>query len=882
MFRRASNNAMTENLDKNSGLSRFSRSLSLRQARAAVFTALVLGIAFSALQIGADLRNEQQKSETAFAQSLMAFEDSAFQAAYGLDEILARTVVQGLFQQAAIFEAKIVDNFGQNMAIAERPQRQGALKWLADGIFGKTRTYAIELRQKQSGFHAGDLSIRVDNYVIAETFFQRSGLILLFGLLRNLILAVILAALFHKMLTKPLRLMADRIKASSGDVETPPSHESDELGDMINAHNELLHQRADAERRFRDFAEIAADWFWELDDQLRFTFVSKNISMIGSKPEFFIGRSSEEIVAGSEVEAAWAEEINTLKQHLPLRNSAKPSVINPERWVQSDGEPLFDSDGRFTGYRGTTVDITERKLAQEALAQSNERYQALAEGSIQGVYVHKNFIPLYANEALVRIFGLESVDHFLGTESVLDLVHEDDVALIKERARKRYAGEYIPQIIEYRGVRADGATIWLQSSGQAIQWDGEDAILIMLIDVTKRRHLEAQIRHAQKMEAVGQLTGGIAHDFNNILGIIMGNLQLLQRQGEDDPELMNYAETALESVRRGAEITKKLLGFSRHAPGTHQVVAANEFITGLEGLIAKSLTASISVETHLADEAWPVEIDVSDFENAILNLSLNARDAMPEGGKLRIETANTALEDAFFGPESSAKPGPFVMISVSDNGTGMSAEVREKIFEPFFTTKRFGQGSGLGLSMVYGFVERSGGHINVQSEVGEGTTFQIYLPRAKTAVPEDGMAVEEPLDLPGGSETILVVDDEDGLLQVAMAYLEDLGYVTLGAHDGQEALNILQGRNDIDLLFTDVIMPGDLDGYQTALAARKRNPSLDVLLTSGFTKSRDHQECINDNNEAEYFENLMQNILTKPYKRQELALAIRQTLEGKD
>ena len=286
--------------------------------------------------------------------------------------------------------------------------------------------------------------------------------------------------------------------------------------------------------------------------------------------------------------------------------------------------------------------------------------------------------------------------------------------------------------------------------------------------------------------------------------------------------------------------------------------------------------ASITVETHLADELWPVEIDPGDLEDAILNLSLNARDAMPEGGTLVIETANKVLDENYVERNPSAIAGEFMTISVSDTGTGMTAEVREKLFEPFFTTKKFGKGSGLGLSMVYGFVERSGGHAKVYSAVGEGTTFRIYLPRAHGEASEVEAAPDCQVELPRGGETILIVDDEESLRDVAVLYLEDLGYKALTASNGKQALNVLKDNRDIDLLFCDIIMPGDLDGYQVALTANEIRPTLKALLTSGFTNKREAPA----NGEVGYLTGLTSDLLSKPYDRAKLAFAVRHVLDA--
>lgn len=377
------------------------------------------------------------------------------------------------------------------------------------------------------------------------------------------------------------------------------------------------------------------------------------------------------------------------------------------------------------------------------------------------------------------------------------------------------------------------------------------------------------------MDAIGQLASGIAHDFNNILGIIMGFTEIVQRRINEDPELNQYLELVANATMRGAELTKKLLSSTANRPSETEPTAVNEFIAQLTDLIAKSVTPAISVEDRHAVDLWPVEVDQGDLGDALINLSLNARDAMPEGGTLALESANKVLDDKHVDGNPSATAGEFVMISVSDTGSGMTEEVKDKLFEPFFTTKGVGKGSGLGLSMVYGFVERSGGHIEVYSELGAGTTFRIYLPRAYVMAPDAEAGSDQQINPPRGNETILIVDDEEDLLNVAVLHLESLGYKTLTANNGCQALDILRDREDIDLLFCDVIMPSELDGRRTALMARERRPTLKVLLISGFAGQ--YQD--DAHGEGQDPSRLAGGHLSKPYNHEELAFAVRRALD---
>ncbi len=389
---------------------------------------------------------------------------------------------------------------------------------------------------------------------------------------------------------------------------------------------------------------------------------------------------------------------------------------------------------------------------------------------------------------------------------------------------------------------------------------------------------DQQVRQAKKMEAIGQLTGGLAHDLNNVLAIISGNVEILKFLRPGDAELAKHSDAAITGVKRASELTRKLLDFSRTDAAETKRVTANEFIKGMENLIAKSLTPAISLGMDLSDDPWMVEIDPGDLEAALLNLALNSRDAMPDGGSLVVETANKVIDQDYVrhNPESSA--GEFVMISVSDTGIGMTPEQTEKAFEPFFTTKEVGKGTGLGLSTVYAFVQRSGGHVKIYSEPGQGTTVRLYLPRSRGQADTLEPTVSDTGALPRGDETILIVDDEVHLLKAAVSILGSLGYRTVTATGSKEAQEILRRDPSIDLLFSDVIMPGNLDGYHLAIEAVNERPDLKVLLTSGFTRRR--EEFLNG--EKRIASELAKTLLQKPYNMSELAIAVRHALDRDD
>ena len=429
----------------------------------------------------------------------------------------------------------------------------------------------------------------------------------------------------------------------------------------------------------------------------------------------------------------------------------------------------------------------------------------------------------------------------------LDSVYDKDRSNVRNLLKKAFLGE--SSFFEFRGS-SEHLPQYFSSSFVPIK-DEKGAVQRLMgitVDLSETKANENALRRSQKMDAIGQLTGGIAHDFNNILGIIMGNLELLKTKLSGDESALERIEKALKGTQRGADITRKLLRFSRDKAQEDQLICANDIISNIDDLVAKSLTVAIEIQTHLSEGLWPIRVDPGDLEDAILNLSLNAKDAMPEGGTLIIETTNKVLDESYVKSNPESRSGEFIMISVSDTGTGMSEDVKERVLEPFFTTKEQGKGTGLGLSMVYGFIQRSGGHIKIYSELGEGTALHLFLPRERNGEDNKDTKQRSPINLPRGTETILIVDDEDALLDIASEYLSPLGYTLLTANNAKKALAIIKENNTINLVFSDIIMPGDMDGYHLAEASIKAYPNLKVLLASGFTKKRggtmDNEKCL--------------------------------------
>lgn len=455
--------------------------------------------------------------------------------------------------------------------------------------------------------------------------------------------------------------------------------------------------------------------------------------------------------------------------------------------------------------------------------------------------------------------------------------HPDEAEQI--RAEKEALRRGIPTLgFEGRMRARDG-------SYRILSWTAvpvEDAIYCVARDVTVERERQAELqetqerlRQAQKMETVGQLTGGVAHDFNNLLQVVTGNLDIVIRNlPEEERRLRRAAESAMNGARRAATLTHRLLAFARRQPLSPKRLNPNRLVQGMSDLLHRTLGETIEVEAVLAPNAWPVEVDASELENAILNLALNARDAMPGGGKLTIETANTHLDQDYVRLNAEVATGQYVMLSVSDTGLGMGQDIVSRVFEPFFTTKDVGKGTGLGLSMVYGFVKQSGGHVRIYSEPGEGTTVRIYLPRLIGEAAEEENAPAQIVPEGTSEETILVCEDDDDVRAYSVEALRELGYRVIEAHDGQSALRLLERQEGrVDLLFTDVVLPGGLTGANVAEEARRIRPDLKILFTTGYARNAIvHHGRLDPGVE----------LITKPFNYADLAARIRDMLDARE
>ncbi len=563
--------------------------------------------------------------------------------------------------------------------------------------------------------------------------------------------------------------------------------------------------------------------------------------------------------------------LEDLKAHRPFRNVkyARTRSDGGRRHLMTSGTPLFDPGGNFMGYRGAGRDITAEVEAEQALRTSEARLKAIID--------HAPFVvilkDLDGNYILVNRRFAEALN--LSPEELLDKTsHEvlpgafaDRMVQQDDEVIRTGAAVQIDLPLTHKG-----GTTGARSIVKFPVFDGDGEVVAIgsfSFDLTDQKQREEVLRQAQKMEAVGQLTGGLAHDFNNLLTVVLGNLELLSERVADDETAFDYAGRAISGARRGAELTHRLLAFSRKQALVPAIIDPRELVDGMLDLIRRTIGETIEIVVVGSDDLWRSEADPTQLEGAVLNLAINARDAMPDGGKLTIETVNVAFDDESAAAQAGVTPGHYVMVAVTDTGIGMPLDAIEHAFDPFFTTKDIGKGSGLGLSMVYGFAKQSGGHVTIYSEEGVGTTVKMYLPRSLEEA--DEAPVEEHETEPRSrGEVILVVEDDPDVRMLAVALLSDLGYRVLEARDGRSALAALDRTSRVDMLFTDVVLPEGMSGPNLAAEVKRRFPGVAVLFTSGYTDNAIiHQGRLDKGVE----------LLNKPYRKVALAQKVRSVLD---
>ena len=625
----------------------------------------------------------------------------------------------------------------------------------------------------------------------------------------------------------------------------------------------------ESERRALQLAENVDEIFWiaTVPDN-RVLYVNPAYEKISGRRGEALYRSLNELIDAIHPE-------DRARIQLPATDFPNGSHLNhfrlmrPDgtvRWIEDRAFPVYDSQGRLIRRVGIAKDVTDTKNAELKLRESEERLSIVAQTTADVVW-DWNLISdvIRWNDGLKLRFK-----HEFGPDapsaSWKDHIHPDDRERVVAGIYAVINGQINDWQDEYRFLCGDGSSIVVIDRGRVIRDDAGKPLRMVgsMIDVTQQRHLEEQLRQSQRLDAVGKLTGGVAHDFNNILMVIAANVEALQEEVVDK-QMAERLERIGGAARRAADLTRQLLAFSRKQTLRPQITDLNALITVTGSLLHRTLGGEIDIDMRLAEGLGNTSVDRSQFETALVNLCINARDAMPAGGRLVIETGNVSFVP---GTDGEIAPGDYVMLSVTDSGTGMPADVASRAFDPFFTTKDVGKGSGLGLSMVHGFVHQSKGHVDIKSQVGWGTTVRIYLPKVEGATEQLAAPGEA---APRGKERILLVEDNDEVRFHVSAMLASLGYEVTSAASGREALELLDRVGEVDLLFTDVVMPGGMNGREVAEEIRRARPGLRVLFTSGYAEGA----LQNDGRlEAGVL------LLPKPYRKRDLAQKVREALSA--
>ncbi|GLR83361.1 ATP-binding protein [Bradyrhizobium iriomotense] len=753
----------------------FRSGIGLRLLAAVLLFSSIVTLTLTALQLYLDYHREVAIIETRLNEIGRSYLGSLGESLWSLDRNQLELQLNGILRLPDIQAVEIRE-------FADRPNPLRVVVGDSGGRSVVARDYPIDYVSQGEKHRIGTLHVEATLTDVYRQLLNRALIILASQAAKTFLVSLFIIYMFHLLVTRHLVAIAEFVSKFTLARQQPPlhlergpSHELDELDKVIDAFNAMcsslqraygdlrlanvnlerdlqVRRRAEddarrSEQRFRDYAETASDWFWETGPDHVFTYISDRAGSFGMLRDRVVGRRRPDGAIDLETEPQkWRDHMAALERHEPFRKFEYRGrdAAGRIRHFSVNGRPVFDADGRFLGYRGSTTDLTEQHETEERLRQS------------------------------------------------------------------------------------------------------------------------------QKMDAIGQLTGGVAHDFNNVLTVITGTIEILQEGLADKPQLAAIAQLIDEAATRGAEITSQLLTFARRQPLDPREIDVNGLVVETARLLNPILGEHIEINAELADDAWFAMADPSQLSSAIVNLAVNARDAMPGGGKLTLQTANRVLDGAGESGDREMEPGEFVMIAVADTGHGIPTDIRDRVFEPFFTTKGVGRGTGLGLSMVYGFAKQTGGTVVIESEEGRGTVVRLFLPRSigRTASPAGPVAAPSPAR---GHETILVVEDDPLVQGYVIAQLGSLGYRTLVASDGAAALALVGQGVKFDLLFTDIIMPGGMNGRELAEAIRERRPDVRVLYTSGYTDDAIVHEGHLDPGVA---------LLRKPYRKSELSQKIREVLTG--
>jgi PAS domain S-box-containing protein len=797
-----------------------------------------------------------------------------------LDREGAEIVLKGIAQDPDFLAVRLLDDKGRLFVGLGASAVQTPLAEMSE--------HSVLLKQADRDQQIGTLQLyfsraRVDT-MQREALWQACQL----GLLQ--LCAVLLAtALVLRALTKPMEAITRRmLGVAGGDLASPIPFKDrrDPVGDIARAvevfsremlarrraaHELELAQRelerrieertqalSESEARFRNLFDHSPlpKWVYSVET-LRFLEVNDAaLSKYGYTREEFLSMTLMDIRTPEEAERLrrWRETAQGDRHHgLYWQHRRKDGrVFDVEiylRDMEFGGEPVR---------LAVMVDITARKEAERQV----QRFFEITQDVIIVADRAGKLLQVSPSSAIILGYQPEEMVGHSGEKFILP----EDLEPTRREMRAARKGR-TTRLFRCRYVHKDGHTVPLVWTSTWSAPDGQHFFIGR--DMSEYERTEEQLRQSQKMDAVGQLTGGVAHDFNNIMMVIMANVEALEEEQEGlDTYLRDRIQGIAKATQRASDLTRQLLAFSRSQPLRPQLTDINDLVVGTGALLRRTLSEQIEIDSALADDLWNVEVDAAQLEAALVNLSINARDAMPRGGRLLIETRNASLDESTATGNPEPAIGDFVMLAVSDTGTGMPPQVLARVFEPFFTTKRAGKGTGLGLSMVYGFIKQSNGHVRIYSEMGHGTTVRLYLPKSdkRLAVTSDGRAAP----IPGGLETILVVEDDDDVRASVVTQLTSLGYTIVQASDGASAIAAFETtRLPFDLLLTDVIMPGAMNGPMLADEVTRRWPSTKVVFMSGYTENAMGRQ-------GQLEEGTL--LISKPFHKRDLAQILRQAL----
>lgn len=627
----------------------------------------------------------------------------------------------------------------------------------------------------------------------------------------------------------------------------------------------------DNEHYFRSLLHHMHEDILVIDPDYRITDVNKPFLVTsGANREEVIGHHCYEVSHGYNEPCDIRGEDCPLKEVFETREPHSCRHIHQvadgtKVWVDIILSPLKDETGKVTHVIEAVRDVTALIKVEEGLKESEEKYRLLVENATDAIYIAQDEVLKFANPKAEEMIGYSAEE--LANIPFVDLIHPEDRDMVIERHLKRLKGEEMPSIYSFRILNRSGEELSVELNAVLISWEGRPATLNFLRNITAQKRLEAQLQQAQKMEAMGTLAGGIAHDFNNLLMAIQGRTSIMLMNKDSSHPDFGYLSGIEDNIESAADLTRQLLGFARGGKYEVRPTDLNDLIKKENRMFGRT-KKEITIRGKYEKDLWSVEVDRGQIEQVLLNLYVNAWQAMPGSGDLYLKTENVALDENYVKP-FTIEPGRYVKISVTDTGVGMDKATQERIFDPFFTTKEIGRGSGLGLASVYGIIKNHGGFINVYSEKGHGTTFNIYLPASEKEVIEEKKPAGDTLT---GSETVLFIDDEDMIIEIAEEILEQLGYKVLIARSGKEAIETYEKNKDhIDIVLLDMIMP-DMSGSETYDRMKKIDPDIKVLLFSGYSINGQATDILDRG---------CNGFIQKPFKMKELSQKLREILDEK-